>query len=393
MEKRVYDWEEVIREGKAQIIIPKRELYKRSDNVYEPAWSIVFYNPLMRISRDLTSLTTYTFFNNREFFFIDALSGTGIRGIRLALETSGYGIINDVDPIAYYYMVRNIEFNNVGDHIKPMLCEMNSLLNNYTFSGVIVDYIDIDPYGSPIPFIDSAVKPLAKNGLLGVTATDTAPLVCSHSKKTLRRYNIECIKTDFEKELGLRILIYNIVFRAASQDVALEPLISYSHLYYYRVFFRSRRSGLASYEVLRDCRGYLWYCPSTLERGFVKELSNVSELECLDHRKPMLVGPLWICSLGKHDFLNRLLDNYSYFNGLFDETTHKLLSMLYKEYGVNEPYIRYDRFFGVIKKNMPPIEEFIEFLREHGFKAYRTHFDPRGVKTNASINDLYELFT
>ncbi|MET1159838.1 MAG: tRNA (guanine(26)-N(2))-dimethyltransferase [Thermoprotei archaeon] len=382
------DWEEVIEEGRARVIIPRRELFLRENGVYEPAWSPVFYNPVMRVSRDFTTLVTKTAFGEKEYFFIDALAGTGIRGIRLALETNGYGVVNDVDPIAYYYMTRNILFNNVDDKVKPVMQEANTLMNNYTFSGILVDYIDIDPYGSPIPFIDSAVKPLSKNGLLGVTATDTAPLVCSHSRKTLRRYNIICSKVDFEKELGIRILIYNIVFRASSQDVALIPLLSYAHKHYFRVFFRTIRSANESYRVLKECRGYIWYCLSTLERGFTKDPNDVPQ--CLDGNKPIVMGPLWICKLGEQEFIEKLYKEAKKLDYI-DQETLKITEHLVVECAYENPYFRYDKLFGRLKKNMPPIKEFIEFLRKHGISACRTHFDPRGIRIDKPISEAIKL--
>ena len=390
MKPIVRDWEEVVEEGKARIIIPKRSLYVREDLVYEPAWSPVFYNPVMRVSRDLTVLVARSVYGSSSYFFIDALGGTGVRGIRLALETQGYGIVNDVDPIAYYYISRNIEYNRVENRVKPLMCEANVLLNNYTFSGIPVDYIDIDPYGSPIPFIDSAVKPLAKQALLGVTATDTAPLVCSHARKTLRRYNVNCAKVDFEKELGIRNLIFNLVFRGAAQDRALKPILSYSHRHYFRVFFRTERSGSKSYELMERCRGYIWFCPSTLERGYLKNPAD--RVECSKPEEPLILGPTWICRLGDPEFAKQVLAlAKKEADTLVSRETVKILEILVDEYRIVSPYVRYDKLFGVLKKNMPPIREFIKYLREHGFEAYRTHFDQRGIKTSASLAELYEI--
>jgi len=387
----IYDWEEVIEEGSARIIIPRMEFYKRPDHVYEPAWSPVFYNPHMRISRDTTILVVKTIFSNRDFFFIDALAGTGVRGIRIALEIGGRGVLNDVDPIAYYYIRRNIEFNNVGDKLVAFHSEANGLFNYFTFTGIPVDYVDLDPYGSPIPFIDSAVKPLSKNAVIGVSATDTAPLTCSHKRKTLRRYNVNCVKTDFDKELGLRILIYNIVQRGASQDVCLQPVLSYYHRHHYRVFFTTIRSGVKSYEIIEQCRGYLWFCPTTLERGYVVNPVEVADLECLDRSKPVIIGPLWICNLGDIEFLYSIGKNIGEHSFIAPETL-KTIRCLNGDYIVNEPYIRYDKLFKILRRNQPPIHEFINKIRETGFKAYRSHFDPRGVKTNASIRDLIEIY-
>jgi len=43
-----------------------------------------------------------------------------------------------------------------------------------------VDVIDLDPYGTAAPFIDSAVQAVADGGLLCVTCTDLAVLAGSN---------------------------------------------------------------------------------------------------------------------------------------------------------------------------------------------------------------------
>lgn len=388
MNIKVFDWEEIIVEGLAKIIIPKRELFIRPDGIYEPAWSPVFYNPLMELNRNITVLVTTTYFNRKEFFFIEPLSGTGIRGIRLALESNGYGYINDVDPLSYYYMERNISLNNLRGKLVATINEANTFLNNFTFSGIIVDYIDIDPYGSPIPFIDSAIRPLGKKALIGITATDTGPLTCSHKQKTLRRYGIRCQKVDFSKELGLRILLYNIAFRAASNDVAVYPLISFQHKYYYRVFLKTARSGNESYKLMDKCSGYIVHNLENLDRKFIKEPNEVK-----DHgQKTQIIGPLWICPLGDPDFIKEVI-NEGTKQEYINRETIDFLEELVRETTINQPYIRYDKLFGLHKKNMPSINTFIELIRKHGYEAYRTHFDPRGIKTNAPIEILHEIIS
>lgn len=194
-------YEEVLNEGLAKIIVPRLERYKRPDGSIEPAWMPVFYNPQAVISRDFTTMFLKTIFKNKEFFFVDALAGTGIRGIRIALESSGKGILNDVDPRAYNYIVKNILLNNLAERLEAYNSEANTLLNNLVFTGVLVDYVDVDPYGSPSPYIDSALKPLNKEAYIGVTATDTGPLSCTYPHKTLSRYWSNCFKVDLKKNL------------------------------------------------------------------------------------------------------------------------------------------------------------------------------------------------
>jgi tRNA (guanine26-N2/guanine27-N2)-dimethyltransferase len=44
--------------------------------------------------------------------------------------------------------------------------------------------VDLDPYGSAIPFLDAAVKSVADEGLLCVTCTDMAVLAGGHLSET-----------------------------------------------------------------------------------------------------------------------------------------------------------------------------------------------------------------
>lgn len=73
--------------------------------------------------------------------------------------------------------------------------------------------------------------------------------------------------------------------------------------------------------------------------------------------------------------------------------TIDFLEELVRETTINQPYIRYDKLFGLHKKNMPSINTFIELIRKYGYEAYRTHFDPRGIKTNAPIEILHEIIS
>ncbi|MEM4947438.1 MAG: RsmD family RNA methyltransferase, partial [Thermosphaera sp.] len=144
--------EEVISEGLARVIVPRLKYYIRSDGRFEPAWMPVFYNPEAVLGRDVTVLYLSTRFKNGSTF-IDALAGTGVRGIRISLEANGEGIVNDVDPRAYYYIKRNIAINDLQQRVQAFNQEANALLNMLTFTGIPFDYVDVDPYGSPVPYL------------------------------------------------------------------------------------------------------------------------------------------------------------------------------------------------------------------------------------------------
>ncbi|MEM3926449.1 MAG: tRNA (guanine(26)-N(2))-dimethyltransferase [Desulfurococcaceae archaeon] len=390
MEIKISEDEEIIREGLANIIVPKLTKYKRINGVVEPAWMPVFYNPDAVISRDLTTLFLKSVYNNRGFFFIDLLGGTGVRGVRITLETGGHGIINDIDARAYYYIRKNIYINNLDDKVEAFNHEANSLLNNMVLSSITVDYIDIDPYGSPIPYIDSAFKPLSKNSFLGITATDTAPLMCSHSHKALRRYWFRCLHVDFEKELGVRILLANIAMRGAALDIEVRPVLSLVYRHFIRVFLETRRSSRGSYENLNKCLGYLWFCPNTLERGFSRSVEEAGHNTCLDGSKPMIGDRIWICNINEEEKIKNMIDLSRDMNWISARTI-KILNMIKEESCINDPYIRVDKLCSLLGINMPKLSDLVKTLREIGIRAARTHMDPRAIRIKDNFKVLYDV--
>lgn len=59
---------------------------------------------------------------------------------------------------------------------------MNSVFPN------LFDVIDLDPYGSAVPFLNSALKSIKNGGLLCVTCTDTRVLCGSDRHKCYYLY-------------------------------------------------------------------------------------------------------------------------------------------------------------------------------------------------------------
>ena len=382
---RPHPWEEIVEEGMARIIIPRRELFLREDKVFEPAWAPVFYNPRMKANRDLAVAFARHVYP-RGFFFVEPLAGTGVRAVRYAVEAGGEGIANDIDPLSAYYIIRNVVANGAWGRIAVYNTEASSLLHSIRINGIAAQLIDIDPFGSPIPYVDAAARAAARRGYIAVTATDTGPLNCSHRRALLRRYGARCVKADFAREAGLRILIAAIVSRAAAHDVALTPVISYYMNYYYRVYFHVRRRAEEATRLIEENIGYIEYCPSTLDRRLVRERENATGCD-----EPVYVGPLWIGALGDADHIRGVYDEIHRSPQLYEPRLAGLLSLLLGEVGINSVYINYAYIYRRLRRNMPPILEFIEALRLAGYRAERTHMDPQGVRTDAPIDEVVRI--
>lgn len=63
-----------------------------------------------------------------------------------------------------------------------------------------MNVIDLDPYGSAAPFIDSAVQTISNGGLLCITCTDMAVLCASYPETCYAKYSSIPMKGDNSHE-------------------------------------------------------------------------------------------------------------------------------------------------------------------------------------------------
>ena len=163
-----------ISEGKAKLIL---STIKTNDKG-EKFESDVFYNPVQVFNRDLTILLLKVHsvdlkskldkFEGLTIF--DALSASGLRTIRFLKELPDSVkkvYANDISQTSQELMKKNFELNGI-DMTKVVATkdDANKLLMDYRepyFKVKGVEYlrfdvIDLDPYGSCIPFIDAAVQ-------------------------------------------------------------------------------------------------------------------------------------------------------------------------------------------------------------------------------------------
>jgi tRNA (guanine26-N2/guanine27-N2)-dimethyltransferase len=93
----------------------------------------------------------------------------------------------------------NAEKNNIDmDKFKIYQYEASQLLYTNMKS---FDVIDLDPYGSAIPLLDSAIQGINNGGLLCVTFTDMPVLCGNYPETTLYKYGVIPYKTSFCHEV------------------------------------------------------------------------------------------------------------------------------------------------------------------------------------------------
>ena len=149
----------------------------------------VFYNPVMRLNRDLSVLLLKTL-KKKDMRILLPLAASGVRGMRFSKELPKQSIkkINFNDNMDNYEqkLRKQLKKNNLLSDKKITIT--NTDANLFMLEHLGADYIDIDPFGPPIQFLDAAVKALSRNSILAVTATDTGALAGTFPKACKRKY-------------------------------------------------------------------------------------------------------------------------------------------------------------------------------------------------------------
>lgn len=358
-----------ITEGQTRLLVTEKGILGRTDKGREKK-APVFYNPRMKLNRDICCAFARTLGN---ITFADVLAGSGAKGIRVANEAGHSVHLNDGSKHAVDLIKKNAKLNKIKADISNE--DANLFLAKHRF-----DFIDIDPFGTPVPFLDSSVLSCEKNGYLGVTATDTAPLCGVYSKACFRKYGAKPLRCEFCHEVGLRILLGHVARTAAKYKRGTKCLLSHSTEHYFRLYV-SLSSGKRKADASLSEIGYVYYCRKCLHREYKKGFLPEGRT-CACGNPLEVAGPLWLGRIKDNGALKKVIKESYY---LKSPGTEKLLNTILEE--IDDPF--YYDVHSICKNkkiSAPPLDEIAEALLDGGYRVSRTHFCPTGIKTDAPLN-------
>jgi len=327
----------------------------------------VFYNPVMKLNRDIAVLLLNSM-DKKNLQIADPLAGSGIRSIRFLLELNKDKLktifINDYSKNSIKSIKENLKLNKIRLNNKIII--KNEDANLFLLNSTGFDYIDIDPFGTPNPYLDSAVKRLARDGILAVTATDTAPLAGTYPTACLRKYWAIPLRNELMHEIGLRILIRKIQLIGAQYDKALMPVFSYFKEHYFRVFLRCEKGK--------------------------KDVDKVIE----QHGMFENAGPMWLGSLFDKSLIKKINKNLPIITKIKNKEEKELIKIL--SIIKNESKINTIGFYDIHEickkykiKQIPKKELIIKKIRKLGYNAAETHFNPNGIRSDIDLEKLVKV--
>lgn len=339
-----------------------------------------FYNRAAALNRDVSVLYMAARHGGSGVRAVDALAGTGARGVRWAVEAKLTRVtLNDRSPTAAATIRENLARN--GAQAEVLEKDVRALLAAQSYQ-----HVELDPYGTPAPLLDPAFAHLGRRAGVSFTATDAAALCGAQPEACVRRYAAAPLRTeDLCHEAGLRILLGAAVREAAKHDQAARPVLANSREHYFRCHLETRRSSAEADALLAEVR-WLVTCARCLERGFHAERLRACPACGADAAAsgPMWSGPLWDPALlqamlrareGRALARPRAVD-------------HDLALWAGEAAAGGLPFDTH----GIAEREgiaeAAPVEEVVEALRALGLPASRTHLDGRWLRTPAPAKEV-----
>jgi len=399
----------VVKEGQAEVLFP--------------SLNDVFYNPVQEFNRDLSISVIQAHANAKlngktskagakcenGLYVLEALAASGLRSIRFANELEGIKeiVANDWSRQATESIHRNAVHNKVEHIVTPHNGDASMLMYKHKKSEDRFDVIDLDPYGSPTPFLDAAVQAVSDGGLLCVTATDMAVL-CGNSPETCyTKYGAIALKSKSCHEMALRILLQCIESHANRYGRYIEPLLSLSIDFYCRVFVRVYSSQVKCKQSTSKL-GHVYQCTGCESLSF-QPLGRLSSHKdgnikyslptgppvdreckhCTHHHH--IGGPIWIAPIHNTEFVSSVLESLEEEKFNTFARMKGMLSMVLEELQDIPLYYELARLSNITKQSQGKLTLYLSAILNSGYRVSLTHANKHGIKTDAPNEFIWAM--
>jgi len=363
------------REGSTELFVPAESLRAKDPKTF-PA----FFNPAARVNRDISVAVARA---TRPATFLDALAGTGARGVRIAKEASESVEVTLVEfnETSLAIARKNARRNGVDSRCEMVHEESNAYLHSRFGRLERFDAVDIDPFGTPAPYVQGALTAADDGALVSMTATDTATLCGVYPAVALRRYGARVVKSEFAHEAAIRVLLGFCARIGGVVDTGIEPVAAHSTLHYLRVYFRVARGAAKSDRSLKGV-GYVASCVACHEDEVTADYTTACA-EC--GGKARCTGPQWV---GKLVDEKVVAEGGRHCSKLGWRGAAQALAALEGVDGF--PPFGYSMEAITSRERVSSVrfQEVVELLRASGRSAMRQPFGSSGLKTDAPYREV-----
>lgn len=319
-------------------------------------------------------------------YVAETFAGTGIRSLRYLKEVPGveHAYLNDLNSEALQCIQENAQLNDLTDRVTTFRMEANNFHYTLKLKEIFPHLLDLDSFGSPVPFLDSAFHAVREGGILYVTATDLPALCGVDPRSAFNHYGVLTIQNWFCHETAARILTRAVIRAGAWRKFQAEPLFVFFDGLALRGFFRILHGR---YDLDPEKEGFLAFCPQCWDVQTIP-FKRCCPRTCAQGHPMSLAGPLWLGELHDARFLSAMLKEIP--ETVDRESVQEAIQRMREEVGMPPFYYRLDRLTKRLKVSPPKVREVISALQSQGYPAGWTHFHPNAFKTTAPLPVVLE---
>jgi tRNA (guanine26-N2/guanine27-N2)-dimethyltransferase len=374
---------EKILEGRAILFVPRSSL-----NTNIPPRNPAFYNPNATFNRNI-SIDIYRIYSKEKIAPVkmgDCFSGVGARGIRTGVEVPNISEIyfNDINHFAISLANLSAKENTILDRCHFSVENTCKFLMDHSAKDTRFNILDMDPFGSPAPYIDCGLRSISNGGLFSITATDMAVLCGVYPQVSYRKYSGLSFRTEYCHEVGIRLMLGAVAHSALRLNLGINPIFAHRTRHYFRVYL-TVNIGSKWLDNNHYNLGFIHHCFICGYRSYKRESLEICP-ECNSILKN--AGPLWIGQIYNKGFIESILKE---FENRKNKPIIKIAETAYQEIDLPPTYYTLDNLSSELKVVTPSLDRVISSLKDLGFLASRTTLNPIGIKTDASHSVMLRL--
>ncbi|KAJ4973032.1 hypothetical protein NE237_006206 [Protea cynaroides] len=340
---------------------------------------------------------------------LEALAASGLRALRYAREVEGVGkvVALDNDKASVEACKRNIKFNGsvAMSKVESHLADARVFMLTHPKE---FDVVDLDPYGSPSVFLDSAVQSVVDGGMLMCTATDMAVLCGGNGEVCYSKYGSYPLRGKYCHEMALRILLACIEGHANRYKRYIVPVLSVQMDFYVRVFVRIFTSASAmkntplKLSYVYQCIGCDSFHLQCLGRPVAKNNSirylpgfgPVVPQECSDCGKKFnMGGPIWSAPIHDEEWVASILANVKSMKDRYPayDRISAVLTTISEELQDVPLFVSLHSLCATLKCTSPSAVMFRSAVINAGYRISGTHVNPLGLKSDAPMDVIWDI--
>lgn len=367
-------------EGKARFAIAKQSTISTTN---------AFYRRSSQSGRDLAVLAAAIYRQHHgQLRVIDAMTGCGVRSLRYQLESGADWVwANEGNPELRALLQENLRQGMAPESYGITHQDANQLFFRCAQQQDYYDLIDIDNFGSPTPFISSALWAVKFGGLLYLTSTDGRTTGGHALEKSVQMYGACARRHPAVHEQGLRLLMGCAAQQAATRGWRIQPVFSIFNGSVHRAMVRILPQSWQA-----DDYGFLAYCYGCgqFRTAGWRQLGQLSCEAC--GTAPVVSGPLWLGPLHDMDYVDQMASLAN--TRQWPQRIQQLLAVMLAEATMPPYYYPLAEIGRRGQMDIPARDRLIAEICERPasrYRATRTHLDAQAIKTDAPFAVCLEV--